>query len=83
MNASVFFLVFLLAAIAAGAVVVGIIYLAGRGGRSAAADRAELRALRDLVRRIDRLAYDSRDIAPELSIQITDEIARTKNGDHA
>lgn len=41
-------------------------------------EKKELQELRGVVHRIDRVAYDNRDIAPELSFRITDEIARSK-----
>lgn len=45
-------------------------------GRS---EKRELKELRMLVQRIDRLAYTNRDINPELSVQILDEISQHKN----
>lgn len=41
--------------------------------------RLELRTLRTLVQTIDELAYRNRDVNPELSVQILDEIGQHKD----
>lgn len=42
-------------------------------------DREELIILRRTVAQLDRLSYDSRDVYPEVSFQITDIIRTSKN----
>ena len=41
-------------------------------------EKAELRELRDLVARIDRIAYNSRETEPNLAFSVIDEINRSK-----
>lgn len=64
-----------------GALIAAFAYLASRNERLDRKERVELKALRTLIQRIDRLAYNARSTSPELSMQITDEIAAAKNRD--
>ena len=60
----------------------GIVAAYGAGKASAGPSRAEKRELADLrklVSQIDRIAYNNRDVNPELSVQIIDEIGTYKN----
>lgn len=62
-------------------VVVLVLVLAGVvGARSGLRpdEKAELVELRDLVARIDRLAYEHREIEPQLAFAVIDEINRSK-----
>jgi hypothetical protein len=75
------FLALLLGFGAVAAAFAYLAYLASRNERLDRKERTELKASRVLIQRIDRLAYAARSTAPELSIQITDEIAAAKNRD--
>lgn len=68
------FLIILMVIMGVGAVCAGVIAITNRKNALSKQDRQELDGLRLLVDKIDELAYSQREINPELSVQIIDEI---------
>ena len=79
MAAGLFLLLALLVVAAFVLLIVGLVVYASRGREQLERrEKTELRELRDLVARIDRLAYNSRETEPNLAFSVIDEINRVK-----
>ena len=79
MAAGLFFVI----ALVVGLLVVGFLVLlgvlgAGSAGALRTEEKAELRELRGLVTRLDRLAYEHREVEPGLAFAVIDEINNVK-----
>jgi hypothetical protein len=80
MNAGLFWLLVLLVIGIAIAAAIMLPAINLRTERLSRKERKELASLRDTVDVIDALAYENRDVNPELSVQILDEIKKHRRG---
>jgi len=71
-------MIFAVSIIALGFLAIAGSAYASRTSRLDRAERNELRALRTLMARIDQLAYTHRDLDSALSVQIIDEMNKTR-----
>jgi hypothetical protein len=72
------FLVLLVVGVVVLLIVALAVWMPRSGEQLDRREKAELRDLRDLVTRIDRIAYNSRETEPNLAFSVIDEINRFK-----